>query len=838
LTPLSTIPDELEQRIRRDLARGRRIVRLTWIAALVSLFLGLVAIRQAAFLVSIDRDLVTTEEVQGAGAAFDIARLVLVGVVVVGIILAVRWLRDALPVFAELRDRGVIAGPPSPAASRGPRGLDLLWRDAGVPADRAGWSDLRVGAGRRLALVAAASVVAATAVGLGAALWLGAASDADMSRMLRIVSGIDGGLWLVACILVGVACDAILWREAAAARALGMFIPLVDAPGRAIFRLAPPILIFLAGTMVASGRPDPWFVPCPSSSLSCDGMLVPVDHDAGSAATIWVVYGVHHAAGPPVGTLAIAVGGPGSSGLDDALPILAGLDADLVRDYDILFWDQRGVGASEGRDCPDAGTAYFEAEPGAAAAEAFVGACLRETGVDPGSLARYATRQAAEDLDSIRDHLGIARFALYGESYGTELAQAYAARHADRLTALILDGSVDLTRSANAFWADAAHAFDTVLTATLAACAGDRSCASDAKDPSRAYAAGLRQFSGGRSVSFGDRDGVVRDHRVDSVAIEAAVDMLLYDPAGRMQIQRAVAAFDRGDEIPLARLATVFGGGEGEANVSSFAYHAVTCADYRVSPTADPHDLAAVEAAGAAAGVDDLRTAEVYATQYPCLYWPYQPTDGTRPAPLTATAYPVFVLGATADPITSVDQARAIAGRLSDGYLIVTEGGAHVTFGRGDECVDRPVVDFLLEAVRPWSRTITCGGDVADPYVPLTPIVVGDYRDALDAMAAAESELFAAPEYAFWDGSDELRVGCRDGGFFVVTAATIRDNLRFADCQFADGLALTGLGTYTYATGVVAWNVTVPDGQLDYESSDREGHVEGTWNGAPVDLTR
>ena len=35
---------------------------------------------------------------------------------------------------------------------------------------------------------------------------------------------------------------------------------------------------------------------------------------------------------------------------------------------------------------------------------------------------------------------------LYGESYGTELAQAYAAAHPDRLSALILDGAVDLTR--------------------------------------------------------------------------------------------------------------------------------------------------------------------------------------------------------------------------------------------------------------------------------------------------------------------------------------------------------------------------------------------------------
>ena len=745
------------------------------------------AIRQAALLVSIDRDLVTTEEVQAAGAAFDIARLVLVGVVAIGVLLALRWLHGALPVFAALRDLGVIAGPPTTA---GGARIALLWRDSGVPADRAGWADLRVGAGRRLAWLAAGAVLAAAAVGLIAALWLGAARDAEMSRLLRVVTGIDGGLWLVASILVGAACDAILWREAAAARALGVFIPLVDAPGRAIVRLVPPVLVFLAGTMVASGRPDPWFVPCPRSSLTCDGMLVPVDHGAKSAATIWIVYATHHAQGVPIGTLAIAVGGPGGSGLDDATSLLESLDEDLVRTHDILFWDQRGVGASEGRDCPAAGATYSLARPGAAAAEAFVGACLREAGadpVDPAGLARYATAQAAEDLDSIRERLGIERFALYGESYGTELAQVYAALHPDRLTALVLDGSVDLTRSATSFWADAAHGFDRVLSDTLAACTDDRECAADVSDPTRAYRAALGRFERPRDVTFGDRDGVIREHRIDSVAIEAAVDTLLYEPAGRMLIQRAVAAFDRGDEIPLARLADAFATGDAAGSVSFFSYHAITCADYRVSPTADPGDLAAVLAAGDAAGVDELRTDEIFTSQFPCLYWPYQPAGAARPAPLTTTPFPVFVLNATADPITPVGQGRAIAERLSDGYLIETAGGPHVTFGRGESCVDRPVVEFLLTGTRPRSRVISCPGEIAEAYIPLTPLSSTGYGDALDAMIATERELFADPDYVYWDGADELRIGCRMGGFVAVTPATVQDNIRFAECAFVPG---------------------------------------------------
>ena len=440
------------------------IVALTWIVAFAHLILGVVAVRQSALLVSIDRNLVSTEEVRAAATYFDAFRVILAATIIGIVLLTIRWLRGALPVLEELRRRGAMEGPePGPGIAR----FGLLWRTAGVPAEQATWSDLRVPGRPGRARLAALAVLVAAAVGLIATIALAAATDAQTSRTLRIILGIDGGLWLIATILVGGATDDILWREAAAARSLGVFIPLVDAPGRVDVRLIPPLLLFFAGVFIASARPDPWFVDCPQSTLSCDGMLVPVQHGGGSDETIWVVYAIHHAVGVPKGTLAIAVGGPGASGLEDALPFVDSLDPDLVKEYDLLFWDQRGVGGSEGHDCPGAGEAYATTESAISAASTFASACLKEAGVDPADVARYATREAAEDLESIRDHLGIAQFALYGESYGTELAQTYAASHPDRLTALILDGAVDLTRSANEFWADAAKSFNTVLTRTL-----------------------------------------------------------------------------------------------------------------------------------------------------------------------------------------------------------------------------------------------------------------------------------------------------------------------------------------------------------------------------------
>ena len=831
--PVEVDPD-IEPRIRRDLGRGRTLVRLTWVAALASVVLGLVAVRQAALLVAIDPRLVTTEEVEAAGRSFDIARSVLILAVVIGAVLTVRWLRAALPTRERLRELGVVEGPP---AGPGLRRLALLWRPAGVPAEHAGWSDVRVGSGRWLTRLTIAAVVLATGVGLATALLLGAADNADESRLLRVVSGIDGALWLIASVLVGTSYDQVLWREAAAARALGIFIPLVDAPSRPIVRLLPPVLLFVAGVVIASGRPDPWFVPCPSATLDCDGMLVPVDHDAGSGATIWVVYAVHHAVGVPAGTMAIAVGGPGESGMDTATTIIDALDPELVQHYDLLFFDQRGIGASEGRDCPHAGVDYATGPATPARARTFAASCVTEAKVDPATLNRYSTHQAAEDLDSIRERLGITRFALYGESYGTELAQTYAALHPDRLTALILDGPVDLTKSANQFWSDAALAFSRVLTDTLRACTDEPACDQDVHDPNAAYDALVRDLAPGQSVDFTDPDGTIRPHQLDDAAFETAVGILLYDPAGRMLIQRAVAAASHGDDVPAARLVDALGSGEG-VGVSSFAYHAITCADYRVSPTADPSDATAVVGFGDATGATKVRMGDVYTSQYPCLYWPYQPVDGTRPGPLTVTPFPVFVLGAEDDPITPIAGAEAIASRLSDGYLIRTSGGPHVTFARGDPCVDGPVTGFLLDGRRPSSRTIACAGQIAEPYVPRSPKTRAGYADALDAMVALENEVWADPAYVLWDGAADLRFGCRAGGFVVVSPETAQDGIRFADCQVVAGLPITGSGSYTFASGLLTWSIIAPDGSLDYQSSADRQHVAGTWQGKEVDESR
>jgi hypothetical protein len=104
-------------------------------------------------------------------------------------------------------------------------------------------------------------------------------------------------------------------------------------------------------------------------------------------------------------------------------------------------------------------------------------------------------------------------------------------------------------------------------------------------------------------------------------------------------------------------------------------------------------------------------------------------------------------------------------------------------------------------------------------------------------MRSTESELFADPDYRLWDGSQDLRIGCRHGGFIAITPETSKDAIRFADCEFVAGLPLRGTGSYVFADRTTSWSVTTVDAELEYGATDSTQHVTGTWKGKPVDLS-
>ena len=98
---------------------------------------------------------------------------------------------------------------------------------------------------------------------------------------------------------------------------------------------------------------------CPDSDFTCITLTVPLDHfDESNTETLDVVFGVLPATGERYGAFVTSTGGPGSTGLAYADNYSSYFDPAVMEHYDIVFFDQRGMGQSGGLTCPAAVAMY------------------------------------------------------------------------------------------------------------------------------------------------------------------------------------------------------------------------------------------------------------------------------------------------------------------------------------------------------------------------------------------------------------------------------------------------------------------------------------------------
>ncbi len=603
--------------------------------------------------------------------------------------------------------------------------------------------------------------------------------------------------------------------------------------------------------------------PCPDSDFTCVKLTVPLNHFAvDRGRTIDVVFGVLPATGERKGMFVTATGGPGSSGLASADSYTAAFDPSIPEHFDIVFFDQRGVGQSGDLECPNAAVTYYQQDARADTpaeeanlidqAKTFAQDCVNEIGIDPGFLPFYGTNQAVEDLDLFRQAIGDDKIWLYGESYGTQYAQEYAAAHPDHLAALILDGTVDLTLSGTDFLAGQAQAFNDVLVQTLQACNDNSSCSGDV-DGGDALAVyddlAAELDTSPVSFDFPLPSGGKAHRSFTRADLEGGVIGFLYSEGSRLILQRAIASASHGDLVPLARIAYNSLEIDPETlepapdpTFSDALFYTVECQDYNYFSGTPDQRAAAYIRAGDATDQSIPRLSDIFYGDLPCAFWPSAP-EPDRPAPLTAAGIPTIVLGATADPATPLQNGEDVFSRLSDGYLIVTDGGPHVTFGWGNACPDDIVTAFLVDDQMPARRQTGCDGVIAYDYLPNPPASAADYADPLDALDTAYLSLYYLPEYYYWDTSTTTSIGCPSGGTLTFAAANSGAALTFDHCAFSDGFAMTGTGEDNFfddgSTHIKVSVTGLESGNLTYRySSDGSVRVTGTYGGQTIDLSQ
>jgi pimeloyl-ACP methyl ester carboxylesterase len=722
-----------------------------------------------------------------------------VGVVLVAVAtaLAIRWLRllDAIPTEGRAAHPARLPGP-----------IRVHRRLAGVRE-------------RGFAIVAWLTGVLATAALLAGitSVALDVSDRAEMSELGLALGVAASGCAVVASALAAWMADRL--EELGRDRSSPFRLP-ISTRRRGLRAL--PVLAFLAVlayppvTITTASIRQP--IDCPGlPGGDCRRLTVMLDRERpGDGRTLSLIHRIVPAREARQGTLFVLVGGPGERGLSEADPLLATLDPAVLATYDVVFFDPRGVGGSDGFDCGNAVRTY-EADLGAdglAAGETFVGACLAELGSAAERLPYVGTRSAAADVDALRTTLHLDRVAIYAESYGTRLAQQYAARYPERISALILDGAIDTERASLDFWRESAHGFARSLEMTLDDCKTKAACRDDVAggDPHQAWS-DILDLVGRAPIQLEYPDGYARLGAVlTRPQLEEAVSRALYDEQSRMELQRGIAAASHGDWLPLKRLSVVAlpmpVTGQPLAHLEPWtpaAYNAVECADV------DAPALGGMSAFDRA--FDDVSDAGPFAQlvyqDSPCLLWPRPAGGGFAPVS-ASTSVPTLVLAATADPITPPANAQRIADRSPNARMVVTSGGPHVSYGRGSACVDDAVRSFLRSGVLP-SSTLECPGEVSMAYLPLPKRSAGEIQNDAAGIDDVARQLEALPELSSWDGLGSFRVGCSAAGYVRVWGFPGEINLLVSGCSFVPGFAVTGSGTMDPVTGAIKLDVSRDD---------------------------
>jgi pimeloyl-ACP methyl ester carboxylesterase len=208
-------------------------------------------------------------------------------------------------------------------------------------------------------------------------------------------------------------------------------------------------------------------LPGVEEALRC--LTLPVPLEPGKPATlnlhVTIAPALRQAARPD--PLFVLAGGPGEAG-SDVLPLLSTAFKRVRATRDIVFIDQRGTGLSGKLECPS--DADEDAQLTDLEADAALRRCIAASKAD---FAAYTTAAAARDIEAVRRALGYEKINLWGGSYGTRLAQAYARAYPAGVRTLLLDAVAAPGQVIPAGGRDAQAALDQLF----AQCAKDAACA-------------------------------------------------------------------------------------------------------------------------------------------------------------------------------------------------------------------------------------------------------------------------------------------------------------------------------------------------------------------------
>ena len=416
-------------------------------------------------------------------------------------------------------------------------------------------------------------------------------------------------------------------------------------------------------------------------------------------------------------------GGPGGSGLDLNLYLIAQLKADhlsaAAADYDWIGFDPRGVGSSlpalscEPKYFSGDRESYDPTSPAVLSywldrSKAYDQACKAKSATQRALLDNMTTIDSAKDMNSMREALVGPRgkMSYYGFSYGTYLGQVYATLYPHTLNQLILDSNVD----PRAVWYQANMDQDTAFNRNINIWFGWLAKYNSHYHLGATEAAVSKRWYAERATlaEHPISGGVGPDEWTD-IFLEAG-----YYQQTWLQLGSAFANWESTHSAAAAKaLVALYQQGDLPGNDNEFAvYNAVQCTDVQW-----PTNWAVWDAANKA--VDKTAPFETWANAWfnaPCLHWPAPAqtpvrvgSDGSGNAIGGA-----LLIDETLDAATPFPGSLEVRKLFPHSVLLAEPGGTtHADSLSGDLCVDGAIASYLETGKLPQRKAhaewdITC----------------------------------------------------------------------------------------------------------------------------------
>ncbi len=435
-------------------------------------------------------------------------------------------------------------------------------------------------------------------------------------------------------------------------------------------------------------------------SFQCATLIVPVDYNA-IGEDVFNLEVLRYKATDQrnrIGSLIVNPGGPGASAVEYAYAAEFIVGPEILAKYDIVGFDQRGVGFSEPIRCltdketdaafESGGTLNTPKEINEAIefSKSFAEKCAQAAG---NKLGHLSTLESAKDMDLLRRALGDEKLNYLGKSYGTFLGTLYAGLFPGSVGRMVLDGAVDPTIPESKQALIQAIGFEGALNSFL-----------KKYKISKATVLELLKKINKEPILTSDKRKVS-----DSLFILGMASAMYDNIDGWPRLNKAILAALHDNGVPILKLADEYTTRDtkghyltNENDISTM----ISCLDTNERKTLK----------------ELTKGKKLFESKAP-VFGPYLAYSGlgcnywkaTPPLPEFSlkkiTTTPILIIGVTRDPATPYEWAVGLHKTITNSRLITLVGDGHTGHNRGNTCVDSAVNAYLLTAETP-SKNVIC----------------------------------------------------------------------------------------------------------------------------------